>query len=343
MFGTNGFDYIGNSSVDVPVWEAARRRLVVSPGRAFSRRICERFPDAQLLAQTRRDTGPYVRSLRVHQWAKNALVFLPLIAGQTLDLESIAATVLAFFCFCMAASSAYVVNDLLDLPGDRAHHRKRTRPFASGAIPVAHGPPFAALLLTLAFAPTLLLPWWFAGVLLLYVTATLTYSLFLKRKLLIDVIMLGGLYTMRVLGGVAAVGVTQSPWLLMFSLFLFLSLAIVKRCSELVARKAAGEVEALGRGYRVEDLNVLLGLGAASGYGSALVVSLYISSPEVQRLYDDPHFLWLICPLLLYWVSRMLILSNRNELHDDPLVFALTDRLSWVTAALSIVVIALAI
>ena len=342
-FGDQGFDYVGNDGVDIPVWQAARSQLVVSTGRRFSAHVRKRFPEAEILTEQARGSDPYVRSLRVHQWAKNALVFLPLIAGHTFDPDSLARTVLAFFCFCMAASSAYVINDLFDLPGDRAHHRKRNRPFASGDLPVSHGPAFAALLLGLALIPTLLLPWWFTAVLTLYVASTLTYSLYLKRQLLVDVIMLGALYTMRVLGGVAAVGVAQSPWLLMFSLFLFLCLAIVKRCSELVARGAAGESETIGRGYRVEDLNIMLGLGAAAGYGSVLVVALYIASPEVQRLYTDPMALWLICPLLLYWVSRILILSNRNQLHDDPVVFALTDRASWVTGALSALVIAVAI
>ncbi len=342
-FGERGFDYIGNCKVDYPVWEAARTPLVVSSSSRFSRGVGRTFPHSRLLAQHSSRPRDYLRALRMHQWAKNVLVFLPLFAGHTFDLESIGRTILAFLCFCMAASSAYIINDLLDLPGDRAHHRKRKRPFASGAIPVAHGPPLAGLLLAAALAGAALLPIWFFAVLVLYVTATLAYSLVLKRKLLVDVIVLGALYTVRVLGGVAAVGVEQSPWLLMFSLFLFLCLAIVKRCSELVARRAAGGLETVGRGYRVEDLYVLLGLAASSGFGAVLVVSLYITSPEVQELYAHPERLWLICPLLLYWVSRVVVLSNRGTLHDDPVVFALTDRVSWVVGILAAAVVALAI
>jgi 4-hydroxybenzoate polyprenyltransferase len=342
-FGEGGFDYIGNCKVDVPVWRGARHALVVSRSARFTREVQRQLPHARQVAGRRPGFLPYVRALRPYQWVKNLLVFLPLVAGHTFDPATVGRTLLAFVCFCLAASSAYIINDLLDLPGDRDHARKRNRPFASGAIPVAHGPPIAVLLMMAAFGASLLLPLWFAGVLLLYVTLTLAYSLFLKRRVLIDVITLGALYTIRVLGGVAAVGVEQSPWLLMFSLFLFLSLAAVKRCSELVARRAAGKTSAAGRGYVVEDLPVLLCLAAAAGYGSVLVVSLYIASPEVQELYAHPERLWLICPLLLYWISRVLLLANRDLLHDDPVIFAFRDRASWLVAACSAAVIAVAI
>lgn len=342
-FGECGFDYAGNGAVDYPVWRAARQALVVGNG-GFAARARRAFPDARHIASPRPRMADYLRSLRMYQWAKNLLVFLPLAAGHTYDARSIERTVLAFVCFCLAASSAYIVNDLLDIPGDREHPRKRTRPFAAGAVPVAHGPPLALLLMAAAFAGTFVLPPWFAAVLSLYVVLTLGYSLLLKRRVLIDVITLGTLYTIRVLGGVAAVGVTQSPWLLMFCLFLFLALAIVKRCSELVRRREAGEADSLvGRGYRLSDLPVMLALGAASGVGAVLVVSLYITSPEVQRLYVHPERLWLVCPLLLYWIGRVLILSNRDELHDDPLIFAFTDRASWMVGLGAVAVVAAAI
>jgi 4-hydroxybenzoate polyprenyltransferase len=340
-FGQGGYDYVGNGAVDYPIWRSAREVLVVSGSGRFSGKVRREFPQARVVAEHRLRKRDYFRALRTHQWAKNVLVFLPLIAGHTIDPESIGDTVIAFACFCLAASSAYIINDLLDLPGDRSHARKRNRPFAAGAIPTWHGPPMALLLLGAAFGAALLLPPWFALVLALYVVLTLAYSLYLKRKILIDVIVLAGLYTIRVLGGVAAVGVEQSPWLLMLSLFLFLSLAIVKRCSELVAQRAAGEEQAIGRGYRVEDLGVMLGLGAAAGYSSVLVVALYIFSPHVQLLYRNPQWLWLICPLQLYWVSRTLMLASRDAMHDDPVVYALTDRTSWLVGALAAAVIAI--
>jgi len=278
--------------------------------------------------------------LRVHQWAKNLLVFLPMIAGHRFDVATITGTTLGFFCFCFAASSAYVINDLLDLQGDRDHLRKSNRPFAAGKIPIMHGILLAMLLMAGSFALSLLLPWRFIGVLSIYVACTLGYSLLLKRKLLIDVIMLGGLYTLRVFAGLAAINAHQTQWLLMFSLFLFLSLAIVKRCSELVANRLTGKRVVAGRGYGIDDLNVLLPLGAAAGYGAVFVVTLYLSSPEMAALYTHPNRLWLVCPLLLYWISRMLVMANRGHLHDDPVVFALTDRISWITGACLACVIA---
>lgn len=342
-FGEGGFDYAGNGMVDYPVWRAAREALVVGP-KGFAARARRSFPEAKHIAAPRPRLADYLASLRTYQWAKNLLVFLPMVAGHAYDWASIRQTLIAFLCFCLAASSAYVVNDLLDLPGDREHERKRNRPFASGRIPVAHGPPLALLLMAGAAAGAFFLPLWFGAVLGLYVGLTLAYSLVLKRRLLIDVIVLGMLYTIRVLGGVAAVNVGQSPWLLMFCLFLFLALAIVKRCSELVRRAANGSEEALlGRGYRAADLPVLLALGAASGVGAVLVVALYISSPEVQRLYTHPERIWLICPLLLYWIGRVLLLANRDELHDDPLIFAFTDRASWVVALCTAAVVGVAI
>lgn len=329
-FGAQGYDYVGNDLVDFPIWSDAREALVVSRGGRFHRRVTRSFPDARIVSQVKTPFRAYVLALRPHQWSKNLLVFLPLIAGHSFEPIAILSAMLAFACFCAAASSAYVINDLLDLPGDRAHHRKRNRPFAAGAIPVAHGPPLAVLLMAAAIAGAFVLPGWFLPILLLYVALTLAYSLFLKRQVLIDVIALGGLYTIRVLGGVATAGTNESPWLIMFSLFLFLSLAIVKRCAELVVQRNAGKTRAVGRGYRTEDLSVLLGLGAAAGYGAVLVIALYIASAEVQMLYRHPERLWLICPLLLYWISRMLLLSARDELHDDPVVFALGDRVSWI-------------
>lgn len=343
-FGAGGFDYIGDNAVDLRVWQDARQALAVAHNAGFARTVTRRFPDAAIVAEEKRTLRPYMRSLRMYQWAKNLLVFLPVVAGHSLlDPWSLLAAFMAFLAFSFAASSAYIVNDLLDLPGDRDHPRKCKRPFAAAEVPVVHGLVLSTLLMVAAFALAVALPWRFGAVLATYVVLTLGYSLLLKRRMLIDVIVLGGLYTIRVLGGVMATGERTSPWLLMFSLFLFLSLAAVKRCSELVARREAGKPAPLGRGYMMTDLAVLFPLAAAAGYGAVLVVTLYLSSPEVTELYTHPMRMWLICPLLLYWISRVLIISNRNELHDDPVIFALTDRISWLVGALVAVVIALSI
>ena len=334
-FGNGGYDYIGDSPHDLPVWRAARRVIAVCRRPGFAAKVRSEFPEAEVIIPPQADAAAYIRLLRPYQWAKNLLVFLPLLAGHMFTAQSVLQAILAFACFCTAASSAYVVNDLLDIPGDRHHPRKRGRPFASGTIPIVHGPPIAVFLLTLAAIGCTLLPAAFAWVLALYMATTLAYSFVFKRHVLIDVFTLAGLYTLRVLGGVTAVGAVVSPWLLMFSLFLFLCLAIVKRCSELIARREAGQVAALGRGYRVQDIPMLLGLGAAAGYSAVLVIALYIGSQEVRVLYAHPLRLWLLCPMLLYWISRTLTLANRDELHDDPVIFAFLDRVSWIVGLLA--------
>jgi 4-hydroxybenzoate polyprenyltransferase len=342
-FGPANFDYIGDADVDFAVWRRARRVLALSHGPTFESRLMRTFPTAEIVARPRARPEDYLRALRPHQWAKNALIFLPLVAGHFFAPDYLIATLIAFACFSFAASAAYILNDLLDLPSDREHPRKRQRPFAAGNVPIKHGLALAMLLLGAAFAMAFLLPSQFVLVLCTYWVATLAYSLFFKRKIVVDVVMLGLLYTLRVLAGLAAIETATSQWLLMFCLFLFLSLAIVKRCSELIARERAGLGAPAGRSYRYEDLRALLSFGAAAGYGAVFVVALYLSSPEVSALYGHPARLWLICPILLYWITRVFMISNRGELHDDPVVFALTDRTSWASAACVLAVLAIAI
>jgi 4-hydroxybenzoate polyprenyltransferase len=343
-FGEGGFDYVADADVDFPVWRASRRVLALTHGSSFEGRLLNAFPHAEIIGRSRPRPVDYVRALRPHQWAKNALIFLPLIAGHFFEWTYILAATIGFVCFCLAASGAYLINDLLDLPSDRDHPRKCTRPFASGAIPLSHGAVGALLLFVAAISLALVLPHRFAIVLGIYWLGTLAYSTVLKRRMVVDVVTLGGLYTLRVLAGVAAIGSTiYSPWLLMFCLFLFVALAIVKRCSELIARRKEGKDPPMGRGYRFEDLNALLAFGAAAGYGAVFVVALYLSSPEVSALYADPNRLWLVCPVLLYWITRIFVIANRGDLHEDPLVFALTDRISWAAGASVLFVLALAV
>jgi 4-hydroxybenzoate polyprenyltransferase/phosphoserine phosphatase len=342
-FGAGGFDYVGDQPVDFPVWRSARKQIAVSHTNAFTRRLRAAFPDIQVIAEPRAPARAYLKALRPHQWAKNALVFLPTIAGHQFTVTALVGSFVAFTCFSLAASSAYLINDLLDLPGDRDHATKHRRPFAAGIIPIPAGILLSIVLMATSAALSLLLPLDFSFVLLAYVALTLSYSFYLKRKLIVDVITLGGLYTIRVLGGIRAGDQPPSPWLLTFCLFLFLSLATVKRCSEMIARREAGKGAALGRGYRPGDLDALMPLAAAAGYGAVLVVTLYLASPEVARLYSHPFRMWLICPALLYWISRVLVLSSRDEMHDDPVVFALTDRVSWLTGAYAAAIIAVSL
>lgn len=343
-FGHKGFDYIGDHHVDMPVWDAARRPIVIAQSGSLERAVKRRFTDAEIIARPRTPLRPYFKAMRPYQWAKNALVFLPAIAGHNIgDVAVLLAAFMAFWAFSLAASSAYIINDLLDLPGDRDHPRKSKRPFAAADISIPRGIAMAIILMITAIAIASLLPLEFLSILLGYVALTLGYSLYLKRQMLVDVIILGGLYTIRVLGGIAATGEEKSQWLLMFCLFFFLSLAIVKRCSELVARREAGKSSPPGRGYAINDLAMLLPLGAAAGYASVMVVMLYLSSPRMIDLYAHPLRMWLICPLLIYWISRALMLSNRGEMHDDPIIFALTDKISWLTGVAAAAIIAVAI
>ncbi len=282
--------------------------------------------------------APFVRALRVHQWIKNLLVFVPvLMAHRVLDAPAMTAAACAFLAWCLCASSVYVVNDLLDLEADRRHPHKRRRPLASGAL----NKKTAAVLVPVLLLPGLalaflLLPPLFGLALLLYLSLSTAYSLFLKRLPIVDVMVLAGLYTLRVLSGGIAAGVAVSPWLLAFSMFLFLSLAFVKRYTEL--RSAASDDahgETSRRGYAREDMELLKSFGTSSGYLSVLVLALYINqSREVTLLYRSPWALWLIGPCLLYWVTRVWLLASRGRMHDDPVVFTVKDPVSYALGAI---------
>lgn len=334
-FGERGFDYAGNESTDLAVWARARRAWVVNAPQALASRASKVSEVAGHLPSDNRPIKTWIKAIRVHQWLKNLLVFLPLLAShRILDLEAATTAVLAFFAFGLCASGVYVLNDLLDLPSDRQHPRKRFRPFASGRLPLLHGL-FAAPTLALAgFALALSVGLNFALVLAGYYVLTLAYSLRLKRVVMVDVILLAGLYTVRIIGGAIAISSSLSFWLLAFSMFIFLSLAMLKRYTELATILANGQTKVSGRGYAVEDLALIQSLGAASGYLAVLVFALYINSPESLDLYRRPQVLWLICPFLLYWVSRFWFVAHRGGMDDDPVIFAVTDRVSQVVIAL---------
>jgi len=273
-----------------------------------------------------------VRALRPHQWAKNVLVFVPLAGAHRLgEGERLRSVALAFAAFSLTASAVYVLNDLADLASDRLHPRKRSRPFASGALAPGVGKALVPALLAGAVAVALSLPHLFGLVLLGYWLATLAYSWGLKRRPVLDVLLLASLYTARLYAGGAASGVPVSEWLATFSMFLFLSLAFLKRAVEL----AGGPVAPGGRGYRAEDRGPIFAMGIGSGYLSVLVLALFVSSQETTRLYSHPVRLWLLCPLLLYWVSRVWLLARRGELDDDPVLFALRDPASWAVVVLA--------
>lgn len=335
-FGERGFDYVGNAAVDLHIWRSARQAWVVNGSRGLAGRAAKLCEVAQHFPSAGGGFRHWIKAIRVHQWLKNVLVFLPLLASHRFtELQAAGNAALAFLAFGLCASGVYVLNDLLDLPADRRHPRKRLRPFAAGTLPLVHGLAAAPLLALAGFALALAINPWFALVLCGYYATTLAYSLRLKRLVMVDVVVLAALYTARIIGGAAAIGSGLSFWLLAFSMFLFLSLAMLKRYTELATMLAAGKTSASGRGYAVEDLPLVQSLGAASGYLAVLVFALYINSPESLALYEHPQVLWLICPLLLYWISRAWVVAHRGGMNDDPVVFAVTDRVSRIVLVLS--------
>jgi 4-hydroxybenzoate polyprenyltransferase len=285
-----------------------------------------------------------IRALRPHQWAKNSLVLVPLLAAHLVsNLHAVLAAFLAVAAFCLCASSVYILNDLLDLEADRAHPRKSKRPFASGELSIAVGLTLSPALLAASIVIASFLPMTFWLVLAAYYGLTSAYSFFLKRFLLVDALALAGLYTLRIIAGAAAIDVPLSFWLLLFSVFLFLSLAFVKRFAELDALQRQQRLRAAGRGYYVEDLSALQSLGSSAGYMSVLVLALYINSPEIEALYHRPKLVWMLCVLMLYWISRVWMMAQRGHMHDDPVVFALKDRQSLAIGLCAAITMALAV
>ena len=278
--------------------------------------------------------GPLLAALRPHQWLKNLLVFLPMLAAHRLDAETLLQSGLAFAAFCLVASSVYVLNDLIDLSADRTHPRKRRRPFASGSLPIVAGHWIGPLLLAAGAAIAVGLGGEFVLLLGSYYVVTLAYSLVLKRLLVIDICMLAGLYTLRIMAGAAAAGINLSVWILAFSIFFFFSLAAVKRQAELVDSSSRGELGASGRGYRVGDLPLISQMATSSGYVSVLIMALYVNSPQVRDLYQKPSALWGICLVLLFWISRMVMVTHRGKMNDDPVVYAAKDPVSLLCVAL---------
>jgi len=342
-YGPGRFDYAGNALRDVGVWKLARAAIVVTPTLPLALAL-RRVPRVARVFNRPGSRGrSWLRAIRVHQWAKNVLVFVPALAAQLLWQPPVfMQCLLAFVAFGLVASGTYVVNDLLDLDADRRHPTKRSRPFANGDLQITEGMGGAALLIcsSLLFGYLLL-----GGLFLLalcgYVVATLWYSLDLKRRAGADILCLAGLYTLRILAGSAATHIPPSFWLLAFSMFLFLSLAAAKRSTELAGLESRSERHAPGRGYAVSDLPLLLAFGVAAAYCSVLVLALYVfSGAEAQHA--RPQVLWLLCPVFLYWVSRVWLKTHRRQLHEDPVVFALTDWPSRVVAVASVAILWLA-
>lgn len=336
-YGEGGFDYVGNSHDDVVVWAAARKAYVVNPERGVESRARAKGNVADVIRSDQSTLKDWVKALRLHQWMKNLLIFVPLLAAHQLANPLLLwQGVLAFLFFGLCASSVYLLNDLLDLADDRHHHTKRNRPFAAGRLSIRSGVIAFPVLLLVSFAGAAwFLPWQFAGVLAGYYILTLAYSLALKRYMAIDVIALALLYTVRIIAGAAAFGLPLTFWILAFSMFMFLSLALVKRYAELWEARSKGRTEKTrGRGYYPDDLEMISSMGASSGYLAVMVLALYIHDRATMALYSHPQLIWLACPILLFWITRVWMLTHRGQMHDDPVVFAVRDRVSLVVGAL---------
>lgn len=332
LYGAGGFAYAGNSKDDIAVFEVAQEAIVVAPDRAAAH--YQREHASTLFAGEALTFKTLFKLLRVHQWSKNALVAVPaVLANEIFKGDTPRAIILAFIAFSLLASTIYIINDLFDLSSDRVHKTKRNRPIAAGrvSIPIALG--VAAITLSLSILIAAQLPFAFQLVMLAYAFLTTVYTFALKRMLLIDVLALAGLYTIRVIAGAAACSIAVSFWLLAFSVFFFLSLALVKRYVELSGVNDAGSAKLVGRGYRVMDRQVLAEAGMASTFSAVLVLALYIDSDEVKLIYGSPYLLWLLCPIVLYISLRIWVLARRDEMNEDPVVFILSDWRSQVMVA----------
>ncbi len=332
-FDEGGFDYIGNERRDLAVWKRARRAIGVNLSARLAWQVRGLDDAARFLPGLGGRPLDYVRALRPHQWIKNVLVFVPLIAAHETQAELYLVAAGVFAALSAAASGAYLLNDLLDLPHDRLHYAKRHRPLAAGKMPLLPAIGIGAVLAAGGLALACGLSAQAGLYVLLYMLVTFAYSLFLKRKIFVDVITLALLFAIRVLAGAEAVAVPLSPWFLAFFGFVFLSLALVKRQSELRGLPRSGRSTTSGRAYSTADLPVLTALGAASSMAAVVVFALYIQSLEVSGRYARPEFLWWVCPLLVYWLGRMTLLANRGAVDEDPVTFAFRDRTSWLTTA----------
>ena len=337
--GNKEFEYIGNAPIDLPIWKESKQAHIVNPSNSLLSKVKETTAIGHVFGAVENRLTAYFRAFRFYQWSKNLLIFVPMIMGHKLsDTTLLIQALFAFAAFGFCASATYIINDLLDIQADLQHPRKRYRPFASGVLSIKNGIILSLMLLVIGLSISLLLLGPIFSVMLgIYLLLTTAYSLSLKKIPVIDVLLLAGLYTHRVLSGGIATGVTVSAWLFAFSIFFFLSMAFVKRYTELLMIQSECKKEMKGRGYSVEDIGIIQTMGSASGYLSVLVLALYINSKEVTILYRHPEVLWLLGPCLLYWITRVWLIAHRGQMHDDPIVFAIKDKASYVLGILVVI------
>jgi 4-hydroxybenzoate polyprenyltransferase len=342
FLGDREFDYAGDSAADIPVWQAARTAILVGPTAQLLETARKNLTVGVVFPRRKFRPLSLVQALRPQHWVKNLLVFVPLVlAHDVRNVSLLAESFLAFVSFCLCASGVYILNDLFDLESDRLHPTKRMRPWASGAVPLWAGMILSPVLMATGLIVAMRLSTFFLAYLFVYVISTVLYSAYVKRIPMVDVLLLTGLYLVRILSGGAATDIPVSPWLLAFSMFLLLSLAFAKRYMELSARSTEGQRPSgpSKRNYSPADADLVRQFGISSGYISVLVLALYVNGQEVMTLYRHPQIIWLACPLLLFWISRVWFLASRGVLHEDPVVFAVRDSVSYLMGLIILLIL----
>lgn len=327
-FGRGHYSYMGDAVDDLSVWKGSDHVVTVNTKPTLRQKVEEFAENVEHLQSIPWPPQAVLTALRPHQWIKNLLVFLPMLTSHQIGLATLGICVLCFVAFSLVASAVYLVNDMLDLSADRAHPRKCRRPLAAGTLRISHGTGMAVGLLGVGIALSGMLGASFLLVMLTYFCLTTAYSMHFKRQIVVDICVLAGLYTLRIVAGAVALGIDLSVWLLAFSMFFFLALAAVKRQAELVDSAFRGKLMTTGRGYHVEDLPIVAMIAISAGYVSVLVMALYVNSPDVMALYSHPQTLWGVCAILMFWVSRTVMIAHRGGMHDDPVVFAAKDGVS---------------
>ncbi len=339
-FGVGNYVYAGDAKVDYNIWEHSGKAIVVSDSSSFIKQVESKFEVEKSFYDKKNLLKTIVKEIRVYQWVKNILLFLPLLLAHSIsNVTMLTDVIIGFFSFSLSASFVYVLNDLLDLQSDRNHPRKRKRPLASGKLPIQIGIILVPILLVLGLSLSFLVSFKFQIILIVYIVLTTAYSFKLKKIPMLDIILLATLFTTRIVAGAYAAEVYLSMWILAFSMFFFMNLAVLKRYTELLTMKKQNEIEAKGRGYTVEDMGLLLSIGPAAGFLSVLIFVLYINSSQATGLYNNTEILWLIAPIFLYWISRIWHLSVRGKMTDDPIVFTVKDKASYIVGILILAIV----
>jgi 4-hydroxybenzoate polyprenyltransferase/phosphoserine phosphatase len=339
-FGENNYVYAGDAKVDFNIWKHSKKAIVVSDNNSFIKQVEKTFEVEKTFYEKKNLFKTIIKEIRVYQWVKNILLFLPLLLAHSIsNVTLLSDVIIGFFSFSLSASFVYVLNDLLDLQSDRSHPRKRKRPLASGRLPIQIGILLVPLLLIVGLSLSFLISFKFQIILISYIVLTTAYSFKLKKIPMLDIILLATLFTTRIVAGAYAAEVYLSMWILAFSMFFFMNLAVLKRYTELLTMKKRNEIEARGRGYTVEDMGLLLSIGPAAGFLSVLIFVLYINSSQATGLYNYTEVLWLIAPIFIYWISRIWHLSVRGKMTDDPIVFTVKDKESYIVGFLILIIV----